>query len=410
MTVSIVLDRRRQTTTGENAGKFPIKIRQSYTIEKRTYQRLFPTGQYATDAEFKKIMGNPGKDVALQEIKAKVHQMYDRGVKAVKENPYIVGEAFGQELTNTGGFKNPLTIMANYADQEREDGNIGNADFYDQACSSFLKFADEKLGGVMTFGMVTAKMLTRYEKWMLAAGKSITTVGMYCRAMRRVFNVAVQQRLVPAAIYPFGEGDNLYQVPSSKGRKLALDEVQKNKILKYATLDPGRRWAVDLWIFSYFCQGMNFADIARLKYADLEGDVLRFERQKSKRKRNKKPIIAIVRVEVKEIIARHGNKSLNPSDYIFPVLREGLTPRQIKDRIHDFIAEVNEGLGEACEEMGLPKITTYWARHTFATVLKRKGATTEQIQEALGHADKSTTEAYMDSFDLDTKRKIANML
>jgi integrase/recombinase XerD len=410
MTVSIVLDRRRQTTTGENAGKYPIKIRLSYTIEKRTYQRLFPTGQYATDAEFKKIMGNPGKDVVLQDIKAKVHQMYDRGLKAVKDNNYIDPESFGQELTNTGGFKDPLSMMSDYARQERENDDIGNADYYDQACGSFRKFAAEKLGGVMTFGMVTAKMLFRYEKWMLDTGRSITTVGMYCRAMRRVFNIAIGKKVIPAGIYPFGEGDHLYQIPSAKGRKLALDEAQKDKILKYATLNPGRRLAVDMWVFSYFCQGMNFADVARLKYRDIDGEVLTFERAKSKRKRNKKPIIAIVRPEVREIIARHGNKYLSPAEYIFPVLRDDLTSSQIKDRIHDFIADVNKGLESACEEMGLPKITTYWARHTFATILKRKGATTEQIQEALGHADKSTTEAYMDSFDMDTKRKIANML
>ncbi len=56
------------------------------------------------------------------------------------------------------------------------------------------------------------------------------------------------------------------------------------------------------------------------------------------------------------------------------------------------------------------KATTYVARHTFSTVLKRSGASTEQIQEALGHTDIKTTESYLDSFDRETKKVLASQL
>jgi integrase/recombinase XerD len=56
------------------------------------------------------------------------------------------------------------------------------------------------------------------------------------------------------------------------------------------------------------------------------------------------------------------------------------------------------------------KITTYVARHTFSTVLKRSGASTEYIQEALGHVDSKTTESYLDSFESEVKREYANRL
>jgi site-specific recombinase XerD len=56
------------------------------------------------------------------------------------------------------------------------------------------------------------------------------------------------------------------------------------------------------------------------------------------------------------------------------------------------------------------KVTTYVARHTFSTVLKRSGASTEFIQEALGHSDIKTTENYLDSFDREIKKELASQL
>jgi len=52
-------------------------------------------------------------------------------------------------------------------------------------------------------------------------------------------------------------------------------------------------------------------------------------------------------------------------------------------------------------------VTTYTARHSFATILKRAGANTSFISEALGHSDLPTTEAYLGSFGIDQKKAMA---
>lgn len=406
MKVSIVHDKRRQLVTGDDAGRYAIKIRLTYTRDKKTIQKLFPTGCYANDAEFKRIKNNnPGKDVSLQEIESKVYRLYENAKAIIKENPFIDHESFGYELTNTGSFKSPLSLMASYAELLRKEGRIGTAEFYAQAISSFKVFAGEHF----TFGSVTPKWLMKYEKTMIEAGKSITTVGMYCRAMRTVFNWAIDKKKIPAVIYPFGKGK--YVIPTGKGRKLALSEVQKDKILSYRTLAPAAQKAVDLWIFSYFCYGMNFADVARLKFGDIKGDNIVFDRTKTINTERDRSLIEIpVRAEVKAIISKWGNKSLDPNAYIFPVLREGLTPKQIQDRVHDFIDATNNNLKNVCAEIGLPKITTYWARHTFATIAYKKGAGLEFIQKALGHSDIKTTQAYINSFDMETRQMVSNWL
>jgi integrase/recombinase XerD len=414
MTLAIVLDKKKMTTTGENAGRYHVKIRLTYTRDQKTTQKYFMTKVYATESEFKKIIGNPGKDRELQEKQTRVNEFYEKGKAILKANPFIDADTFGSQLTAQGSYKDPLGFMLAYAEEMESEGRIGTRDYYLQAHSSFKKFT----GGVMSFATVTAKWLMRYEKWMLDNGRSITTVGMYCIALRTIFNMARsdKRKIIPKDLYPFGKDG--YVIPTSKGRKLALSEDDKNLLINYEPkkdkpLIAEKRWAVDLWLFSYFCSGMNFADMAALKYKHIKDGVLVFDRAKTKlTQRNKESTVVVLRLEVMKIIARHGNKenALNPNAYIFNVLRDGLTPRQVADKVHDFIADVNEYLGEACEELKIPKITTYWARHTFATIAKRKGASIEAIQEALGHSSSKTTQAYLDSFDLETKRQIANML
>jgi DNA-binding response OmpR family regulator len=97
--------------------------------------------------------------------------------------------------------------------------------------------------------------------------------------------------------------------------------------------------------------------------------------------------------------------------YIFPVLEEGITPEREYTVKNQFIKNINKGIKKIGEKIGLEKkITTYTARHTFSTVLKRSGAPLEFISESLGHADIRTTENYLDSFEDDLKRKYVDVL
>lgn len=409
MTISRVLDKKKKITKGENIGRYHIKIRLTRTIDKVTTQKYFLTGVYATEKEFEKITGNPGKDQALQAKQTIVNDLYEKGKEILKHNPFIDFESFGNQLTSKGSFQDPLGLMQTYVNELDEAGRVGSRDYYKTALSCFQEYIKEKCGGKIFFATVTDKWLMRWEAWMIDRGRSITTVGMYAIAMRRVFNMAIRLKIIPAELYPFGEGK--YVIPSAQGRKLALDEAQKNLLLSYKTLNIVARKGVDFWIFSYFCNGMNLADVCYLKFRDLPEGFIVFHRTKTKlTQRAKKPIVVISRAEVKQIIDTWGNKSDDPNEYVFPVLREGLTPQQESDRIHDFIAEINAGLKIACEKLKLPKITTYSARHTYATILKNKGASLAFLKESLGHADEKTTESYVDSFDLETKRKYANLL
>jgi len=143
------------------------------------------------------------------------------------------------------------------------------------------------------------------------------------------------------------------------------------------------------------------------------GIIVHFERSKTERslRNDSKPITVFLTDDMKNIISRWGNKDKSPNNYIFPILENGLSPLRQYELIRSFVRFINDWMKRILENVGINrKATTYVARHTFSTVLKRSGASTEFIQETLGYSDLKTTENYLDSFDKETKKEFAHRL
>ena len=71
---------------------------------------------------------------------------------------------------------------------------------------------------------------------------------------------------------------------------------------------------------------------------------------------------------------------------------------------------INKRMKEVGEQLGIGNISTYTARHSFATVLKRAGTNIAYISESLGHQDLRTTENYLASFEREERIKNAELL
>ncbi|KAA6304503.1 Tyrosine recombinase XerC, partial [termite gut metagenome] len=97
-------------------------------------------------------------------------------------------------------------------------------------------------------------------------------------------------------------------------------------------------------------------------------------------------------------------------NYIFPYLIGNETPIQQKAVIKDIIRRINKRLKKIGNELGISGISTYTARHSFASVLKRSGANIAYISESLGHSDLKTTENYLASFEREEREKNAKLL
>jgi integrase len=260
--------------------------------------------------------------------------------------------------------------------------------------------------------MVTVDFLNSYEKFMISSGKSMTTISMYVRALRALFNDAIDKGVIPADLYPFGK--RRYQVPAGRNVKKALTLPEIGKIFHYQADETNKEaWARDLWLFSYLCSGINVKDMARLRYKHIDGDHIHFIRSKTERtsRRSLKPITVILTPEAKAIIDKWGIKPATPNSYVFDILPEEVTPQRELALVRQATKTINKYIARIAAAVGIDKkVSTYFARHSFATVLKRSGASIAFISEALGHSNMKTTQAYLDAFSDETKREFTKAL
>jgi integrase/recombinase XerD len=288
-------------------------------------------------------------------------------------------------------------------------GKIGTAASYQTSYVSLVKY-----GGNVKFPVITDDYLFMYGDWMKTLGNSKSSTGIYLRALRSVFNEADALGIIKKAkCYPFGK--RKYKIPSARKRKNALDLEDVERIYYYECnpLKPWLQKAKDYWLFLYFCNGQNANDLCLLKFKNIIGEFIEFERVKTEDTMKNDPpkIKAYLKDVMLEIIDRQGNKDKSPENYIFPVFQPGMTAlRQYEEKML-IIKFINKWMRVILADLGIKKdSTSNVARHTFATVRKRAGGTTEEIQEDLGHENKATTENYLGDFELDKKKKAAGQL
>lgn len=139
--------------------------------------------------------------------------------------------------------------------------------------------------------------------------------------------------------------------------------------------------------------GINFVDISLLTKDNIQDNQLVYIRKKTK-----KLIRLPLQPKAIQLINKYSNSK---SPYLFPILNSShKTEQQKANRVHKVISKVNKRLKDIGKELNLPvNLTTYIARHTYATVLKRSGVNTSIISESLGHSSEKITQIYLDSFE-----------
>ena len=154
--------------------------------------------------------------------------------------------------------------------------------------------------------------------------------------------------------------------------------------------------AHDVFSFSYYCGGISLVDVANLTPSNIIDGRLIYERQKTH------GIINLVMLDApKAIIAKYA-EYCEKAGYLFPILdnRVHITPMQKFNRVRKLCHQLNKELHKLADELGIKEdVTTYVARHSFATVLKKSGVNIGIISQALGHQDIKTTQIYLSKFD-----------
>jgi integrase len=273
-------------------------------------------------------------------------------------------------------------------------------DFNPRANKVETRANDYLNGKPLNFVDITPSWLKRFENWMQESGKSKSTIGIYVRNIRVVFNLAIKDHKVKAE-YPFDK----HTPKSASGRKIALTALQISLIANYGTEHPQEQFYRDMFMFSFLGNGMNLSDIARLKYSDISDNEIYFVREKSKNENHKEVEIRVpVTKTIQNFISKHGNKAIGFDAYIFPVLKPEWNEARNYAEIKQFTKQVNKYVRRVALAVGITEnISSYSARHSFATISKNSGTSTEFIKEALGHSSVSVTENYLKSFEKSTR-------
>lgn len=390
VSVTVLPDIRRV----KEEGKYPLKLKITYKGERKYYG----TGFDATDQEWEAIsQGNVRGD--LRRIKLGVAELEVKAAAvAEKIIPFSFKQFEDQFFEKSLRFESLRSAFEAQIARLEANDQWGTATSYRTACNALYRFRSN-----ISLEDVDQGFLEKFEKWVLGEGLSITTVGIYIRALRAVINIAIEGGAFRKDAYPFGL--RKYVIPTGKNVKKALSIDQIKKIFEYpTTVGSPFEMAKDFWIFTYLCNGINMMDIARLRGKDMDSGSIRFIREKTKRTKKGDPVIitAARNSHIDGVMAKWGRKKSLPDEYVFSIIEADDPPKTARAKIQQFTKLVNKWMKKIGEELGFElALTTYVARHSFATILLRSGAPITFASQSLGHSNLVTTQKYFAGFDLD---------
>jgi len=280
-------------------------------------------------------------------------------------------------------------------EQFEKANRVGYARSFRHTWNSIKRFFGKDLD--FPFSDIDTEWLCRYERWLKENKCSEVTIAIIFRNIRSAFNKAIAAKCALKSSYPFTEYKVSKLDTSTQKRAIPKEAIKKVMAVDLSKEKFYVQFSRDIFIFSYLCGGINFADIASLKISNLIDSKLVYIRKKTKKK-----ISTPLSVEALQIIERYAAAKTKASDYLFPILDDKVHKTEIQrhNRIHKIIGKVNPSLKQIAKLAGInANLTTYVARHSFATVLKNSGVNIALISETLGHSDIATTQIYLDSFE-----------
>lgn len=412
--IALYLDTRRKVLTG----KHPLTIRVTFTKfigDKKVWdQRYFPTGKHFTAEEYKKITSTKSSG-SLSQIKKEIRDLETKALDIVETNPYITPDLF--RALFTGEYTRAADLVQLFNEKINTltaNNQLSSASAYGSALKSFMEYSP-----TLNLHAIDKAWLKQYERWMLNngnrktkeneklhQGNTVSTIGIYLRCLRHIFNTAIERRILDRMHYPFGAKH--YIIPQSNNFKKALSKTDKAKFMRYKTSSEKEARALAHWCFSYFCNGMNFKDMAYLKPGNINSGIMVYMRSKtSSTDRTQTPLAVPLRKEALAILKKYGTHS----PYLFGVITGAESPAQQRAKVQQWIKDTNTALRSIALKTNMPiTVTTYTARHTVATTLLEAGADLRDIKETFGHSSFSTTERYVASLDITRKKKLVEML
>lgn len=265
-----------------------------------------------------------------------------------------------------------------------EYGRIGTAKSYRWTLNSIKKYLGEK---DILFADITPGVIRDYRDKLRSGRISENTVNFYLHNLHAVYNKALSKGIKCAPSDPF---QSLHIRPQKTAKRALTDK----EIKQICELDFGDKLkqevAKDVFMFSFYTRGMSFIDIILLKHTDIQNGTITYRRSKTGQ---------LLQVKVTKQINDIITKYISDSIYVFGLV-EGGTPAEIYKSYKNAYMRINRNLKKVSEGLSLNiRLTTYVAKHSWATIAKQKGVSIATISEGLGHTSGTTTLIYLKELD-----------
>lgn len=293
-------------------------------------------------------------------------------------------------------FKKQVIAMRNFVAQLTgelwQSGRHGTARSYNSTINSLIQFTKNES---INFETLTPSFLKQYECTLVEQGCKRNTISLYMRMLRSICNQATRRGV---AQLPLGLFDHVFTGTDSTEKRavtpFSIRQLRELDLSDSATLEMSR----DIFLLSFYLRGIPFVDVIRLRKIDLSRGVLRYRRSKTGRL-----LTVVVEPCAQEIFRKYADR-VKQSPYLLPVItQEG---DEGYKQYQNALKRYNLHLRKLSAMLGLKvKLTSYVARHSWATAAYREGVPVAVISESLGHASEKVTYTYLASFDNRTLRK-----
>jgi integrase/recombinase XerD len=299
------------------------------------------------------------------------------------------------KLTNTNKEIKSFSLFS-YFEQEidrlKEADRLGYAATYRSTLLSLQRFTGNK---DYPFINLSIDFLRKYEAFLVKRGNAVTTRSVFFRTFRTLWRSAITDKFCPGNHYPFKNfAFSKYNNPRTKKRAITKAQITQIMELEIDVQDDGKINSRNYFLFMFYCRGLNFTDLAGLKWENIVDGELHYTRAKTKEDFQFKMHPAALGI-LNYYSELEGNSD---AGYILPILyKRHNTAKTIRYRKQKVLKMVNNDIKALASSVGIEKhVTTYVARHSYATILRVSGVSKEIIGQSLGHDSLKTTQIYLD--------------
>ncbi len=292
-------------------------------------------------------------------------------------------------------------------------GHFQSAEIARQAIES-LKKHDPSLRR-KAFSDINIKYLQGYMDSCRQAGNSQATISIRVRQIRRFWNLAIRDGVASKDTYPFSKNKDDSKVKVPKASLNRADQYLTNDSLKALASTPSPDFIKErtrhLFLFSFYCRGINWKDMALLRTNSFYSAVVTDETTKEnmsvtmmryRRSKTNGAFDIQVTPNIQRELDWFRTNTVLFKDYVLPIISTEVDPVKLDDYIKQVRKRFNRSLKELCRDIGLDEsqcdISIYTARHSFAMAMQNQNKPVEVISQALGHQSVETTKHYLAKF------------